>query len=159
MKKTMHTELTASQYLPEALFERLYQRLGVKSYSALGQVIGLSPSVVSKVRNRKVAISSEILLKIHDATDIPLRELRRWMGDTRPFYSPLTSSVIKRPVKSAAEQADAELSDAMRAGVAASGGTQTGRVPARRIPEVLCTADQLPRVSRRTAEAPTCVTI
>lgn len=96
MKKVMRTELTPNQYLPEALFERLCARLGVRTYSALGALIGLSPSVVSKVRNRKVAISSEILLKIHDATDIPLRELRRWMGDTRPYYSPLSTAVIGR---------------------------------------------------------------
>ncbi len=94
MKNTMRTELTPSQYMPEVLFEQLCARLGMASYSALGAAIGLSPSVVSKVRNRKVAISSEILLKIHDATDIPVRELRRWMGDTRPYYSPLSSAVI-----------------------------------------------------------------
>jgi hypothetical protein len=39
------------------------------------------------VRRRRLAISSEILLKIHDATDIPVRELRRWMGDMRPHFS------------------------------------------------------------------------
>lgn len=96
MKNTMQMELAPHQYSPEALFERLCARLGVRSYSALGVAIGLSPSVVSRVRNRKVAISSEILLKIHEATDIPVRELRRWMGDTRPYYSPLSSAVICR---------------------------------------------------------------
>lgn len=96
MKNTKHTELSATQYLPEVLFERLCKRLGVRSYSALGRAIGLSPSVVSKVRNRRLAISSEILLKIHDATDIPVRELRRWMGDTRPFYSPLSPAIVRQ---------------------------------------------------------------
>ncbi len=105
MKNTMRTELAPHQYLPEVLFERLCARLGVKSYSALGVAIGLSPSVVSKVRNRKVAISSEILLKIHEATDIPVRELRQWMGDTRPYYSPLSRSVICRDRTSATARA------------------------------------------------------
>lgn len=114
MKNVKRTELKPEQYLPEALFKRLCIRLGVRTYSALGAAIGLSPSVVSKVRNRKVAISSEILLKIHDATDIPLRELRRWMGDTRPYYSPLSPAVIgRRPVpagSSARHNARAERS-------------------------------------------------
>ena len=105
MKTTMRTELAAHQYDPEGLFERLCARLGVRSYSALGLAIGLSPSVVSKVRNRKVAISSEILLKIHEATDIPVRELRRWMGDTRPYYSPLSRSVISHDRKPSAVRA------------------------------------------------------
>lgn len=108
MKNKIHTELSAAQYIPEALIERLCVRLGARSYSALGRAIGLSPSVVSKVRNRKLAISSEILLKIHDATDIPVRELRRWMGDTRPYYSPLTPAIINRPWSGA--ESDAALS-------------------------------------------------
>jgi DNA-binding transcriptional regulator YdaS (Cro superfamily) len=99
MKNTKCTELSATQYLPEVLFERLCARLGARSYSALGRAIGLSPSVVSKVRNRRLAISSEILLKIHDATDIPVRELRRWMGDTRPYYSPLSPAIVRPPIK------------------------------------------------------------
>ena len=74
-------------YTPEAFLERLCERLGARSLSALGRVVGLSPSVLSKVRRRRLAISSEILLKIHDATDIPVRELRRWMGDMRPYVS------------------------------------------------------------------------
>ena len=74
-------------YTPEAFLERLCERLGARSLSALGRVVGLSPSVLSKVIRRRLAISSEILLKIHDATDIPVRELRRWMGDMRPYFS------------------------------------------------------------------------
>jgi DNA-binding transcriptional regulator YdaS (Cro superfamily) len=65
----------------------LCERLGARSLSALGRVVGLSPSVLSKVKRRRLAISSEILLKIHDSTDIPVRELRRWMGDMRPYFS------------------------------------------------------------------------
>ncbi|MEY3694615.1 MAG: hypothetical protein RL083_440 [Pseudomonadota bacterium] len=74
-------------YAPEAFLYRLCERLGARSLSALGRVVGLSPSVLSKVKRRRLAISSEILLKIHDSTDIPVRELRRWMGDMRPYFS------------------------------------------------------------------------
>ena len=85
MKQENHPQLF--HYTPEAFLERLCERLGARSLSALGRVVGLSPSVLSKVRRRRLAISSEILLKIHDATDIPVRELRRWMGDMRPYFS------------------------------------------------------------------------
>jgi hypothetical protein len=85
MKQENHSQLF--HYTPEAFLERLCERLGARSLSALGRVVGLSPSVLSKVRRRRLAISSEILLKIHDATDIPVRELRRWMGDMRPYFS------------------------------------------------------------------------
>jgi hypothetical protein len=58
-------------------------------------VVGLSPSVLSKVKRRRLAVSSEILLKIHDATDIPVRELRHWMGDMRPLFSRVQLRAIR----------------------------------------------------------------
>jgi hypothetical protein len=45
--------------------------------------------VISKVRHRRLAVSGEILLKIHEETEIPIRELRHMMGDTRPYFSPV----------------------------------------------------------------------
>ncbi len=76
-------------YAPEHFVDGLSRRLGVRSYSALARVVGLSPSVISKVRHRRLVISSKILVQIHETTDIPIRELRRMMGDTRRYFSPL----------------------------------------------------------------------
>lgn len=76
------------RYHPEKLIDSLIVRLGVRSSSGLARVVGLSPSVISKVRHKRLAVSGEILLKLHDATDIPIRELRRMMGDTRKYFSP-----------------------------------------------------------------------
>ena len=83
-------------YTPELFIERLIHRLGLRSSSALARKVGLSPSVISKVRHRRLAVSGEILLKIHEETEIPIRELRHMMGDTRPFFRPfkLTLSPI-----------------------------------------------------------------
>lgn len=85
MKPENHSE--SFHYTPELFLDRLCQKLGARSLSALGRVVGLSPSVLSKVKRRRLAVSSEILLKIHDATDIPVRELRQWMGDMRPLFA------------------------------------------------------------------------
>ncbi len=87
-------ELSAVDYSPERLIDRLRMAVGARSYSALGRAIDVSPSVLSKLRHRRLGVSSEILLKIHDATGIPIRELRRWMGDKRRYFSPLDPSVL-----------------------------------------------------------------
>ncbi len=79
-------------YAPESFVDGLIRRLGVRSYAALARVVGLSPSVISKVRHRRLVISSKILVQVHEATDIPIRELRRMMGDTRRYFSPLKLS-------------------------------------------------------------------
>ncbi len=96
---TKRDELSASQYAPERLIERLCSAVGARSYSALSRVIDISPSVLSKVRHRRLGVSSEILLRIHDATGIPIRELRRWMGDTRRYFSPLRPALLERSRK------------------------------------------------------------
>lgn len=79
-------------YAPERFIDSLIRQLGVRSYAALSRAVGLSPSVISKIRNRRLIISSKILVQVHEATDIPIRELRRMMGDTRRYFSPLKLS-------------------------------------------------------------------
>lgn len=82
-------------YQPAQFLDGLIARLGVHSSSALARVVGLSPSIISKVRHQRLAISSEILLKIHESTDIPIRELRRMMGDNRKYFSPFKGDVAR----------------------------------------------------------------
>ena len=93
------TKYASDTYTPELFIDRLIRRLGLRSSSALARKVGLSPSVISKVRHRRLAVSGEILLKIHEETEIPIRELRHMMGDTRPFFSPvkLTLSPMMSP--------------------------------------------------------------
>ena len=95
MKTSKVTGLFALQYAPERLFEHLYTLLGASSYSALSRQLGISPSAVCKLRHRERPITAEILLKVHEATGIPLRELRRWMGDTRPHFAPVPPSALR----------------------------------------------------------------
>lgn len=78
---------TDVQYTPELFIEGLMRRLGAKTRSALARAVGISPSIVSKIWHRRLAVSSEILLQVHEATGIPIRELRRMMGDQRRFFS------------------------------------------------------------------------
>lgn len=100
MKKAHAAELSSSQYLPDVLIDKLCARLGCRSYSELGRVIGVSPALLSRVRRRRLVVSAEVLLRIHDATGIPIRELRAWMGDSRPHFSPLPLSLIVQPTLS-----------------------------------------------------------
>lgn len=84
-------------YTPDLFIERLIHRLDLRSSSALARKVGISPSVISKVRHRRLAVSGEILLKIHEETDIPIKELRCMMGDTRPYFSPVKLP-LARPI-------------------------------------------------------------
>ena len=46
----------------------------------------LAPSVISKVRRKRVAVNSELLLAAHELTEISIRDLRDLMGDTHTEY-------------------------------------------------------------------------
>ena len=76
-----------THYTPELFIDGLMRRLGTQTRSALAKAVGVSPSILSKIWHRRLAISSEILLQVHEATGIPIRELRRMMGDQRRFFS------------------------------------------------------------------------
>ncbi len=79
-----------TRYTPELFIDGLMRRLGMKTRSALAKAVGVSPSLVSKIWHRRLAISGEILLQVHEATGIPIRELRRMMGDERRFFRPFS---------------------------------------------------------------------
>ena len=65
---------------------RLKDFFKVRSLSAVARAISVAPSVLSKVQRHELAVSSHLLMKVHEVTSIPVRELRAWMGDDRPLY-------------------------------------------------------------------------
>ncbi len=76
-------------YRPDLLVDQLINRLGVRTCSGLARRLAVSPSMISKVRNARSPVTAELLLLMHDASGIPIRELRSMMGDTRQHYEPI----------------------------------------------------------------------
>jgi hypothetical protein len=113
--KKHRIEFSATLYSPEQLIDKLCTATGARSYSALSRAIDVSPSVLSKVRHRRLAVSGEILLRMHESTGIPIRELRRWMGDNRRYFSPLPPSQLTLPVESEPDASDEARSTGTRA--------------------------------------------
>lgn len=52
----------------------------VKNDAALSRTLEVSPPVISKIRTRKLPVGPSILVKVHDLTDMPVREIRKHMG-------------------------------------------------------------------------------
>ena len=82
--------LRSEQYNPKALIDYVKQHLGVKRDYELVKIIGFNASVISKVRHKRKLLSAELLLALHDATGISIKEMKRLMGaptqpkNTRP---------------------------------------------------------------------------
>ena len=69
-------------YDPNRLFDCLLTLKKMRSDAALSRFLKVTPPVISKIRSGQVNISPNLLLKIHDAYNIPINELRALLGST-----------------------------------------------------------------------------
>ncbi len=72
--------LANPQYDPNALFDFLRNKTGAENDRQLCRLLGIQPSEISKTRKKHKGISSELLLHIHDATDMPIKRMKKIMN-------------------------------------------------------------------------------
>ncbi|QGZ42610.1 hypothetical protein [Pseudoduganella flava] len=70
-------------YNPGRLLDALAERLGAKNDAALSRALEVAPPVLSKIRHGRLPVGATILLRMHEASGIGIRELRDLMGDRR----------------------------------------------------------------------------
>lgn len=73
-------------YNPNALIDVLISNLALKNDAALSRALGLSPSVISKIRHFQSPIHASILIRMHEVSDLSIRDLRYLMGDDRERF-------------------------------------------------------------------------
>lgn len=78
--------LGQDDYTPNHLLDTVMQKLGVKSDAALARALDVPPSTISKVRHKQVGVNSTLLLAVHEATEMSIRDLRDLMGDRNTRY-------------------------------------------------------------------------
>lgn len=82
----MPTIQSQHTYDPNYLLDFIVEHLNLKNDAALSRVLRIEPSGISKIRHRKLPIGASLLLRMHDATEISIRELRAMMGDYRRLF-------------------------------------------------------------------------
>lgn len=73
-------------YTPNHMLDILMMKLRVNSDAALARALTVTPSTISKIRNRQMPVNSSLLLAAHEATEISIRDLRLLLGDTATRY-------------------------------------------------------------------------
>jgi plasmid maintenance system antidote protein VapI len=68
-------------YNPNALLDALIAKLHLKNDAALSRVLQVAPGCVSKIRHHRLAIGATLLIRMHEVSDISIRDLRNLMGD------------------------------------------------------------------------------
>jgi len=71
---------------PNALLDHLVKHLKLKNDAALSRLLEVQPPVVSKLRHGRLPVGPTMLIKMHEVSDIEIRELRRLMGDRRKHF-------------------------------------------------------------------------
>lgn len=73
-------------YDPNKLLDALIEKLQLKNDAALSRLLEVAPPVVSKIRHRKLPVGAALLVRMHELSDVSLRDLRHLMGDQREKF-------------------------------------------------------------------------
>ena len=70
-------------YDPNKLVDAVIARLGLKNDAALCRALEVAPPVISKIRHRRLAVGASLLIRMHEVSELSIKELRALMGDQR----------------------------------------------------------------------------
>lgn len=70
-----------AERLPHALFDAIMHDFNLKNDAALARALDLTPPVISKIRSRTRPLCASVMLKIHDATDWPIKKIKELCKD------------------------------------------------------------------------------
>jgi hypothetical protein len=65
-----------AEYDPNQVLDAIMEKLQLKNDAALSRALEVAPPVISKIRHRTLPIGATILLRMHEASDFSIRELR-----------------------------------------------------------------------------------
>ncbi|MDL2283847.1 hypothetical protein LJC19_01700 [Oxalobacter sp. OttesenSCG-928-P03] len=91
------------QYDPNNLLSAMIVQLNLKNDAALSRALNVSPPVISKIRHKRLPIGASMLIRMHEISELSIRELRELMGDQRHQYR-IGYKQQKQPGKPQAER-------------------------------------------------------
>jgi len=73
-------------YDPNRLLDTLIERLRLKNDAALSRALEVAPPVISKIRHGRLPVGAAMLIRMHEVSDLTIRDLRYLMGDRRQKF-------------------------------------------------------------------------
>lgn len=67
-------------YNPNKVLDAIMEKLQLKNDAQLSRALEVAPPVISKIRHYTLPIGATILLRMHEVSDISIRELRALMS-------------------------------------------------------------------------------
>ena len=81
-----HTLTSQQTYDPNHLLDVLIEKLSLKNDAALSRALEVAPPVISKIRHRRLPVGASLLIRMHEVSEMSVRDLRDLMGDRRTKY-------------------------------------------------------------------------
>ena len=66
------------------LLDAVMTKLGLKNDAALARTLEVAPPVISKIRHGRLPVGATLLIRMHEVTDIAIRELKAIATPTTP---------------------------------------------------------------------------
>lgn len=73
-------------YDPNRLLDTLIEKLRLKNDAALSRSLEVAPPVISKIRHRRLPVGASLLIRMHEVSELSIRDLRELMGDRRTKF-------------------------------------------------------------------------
>lgn len=70
-------------YNPSRLLDAIIEIKGLRNDAALSRLLEVAPPVISKIRHGRLPVGAALLIRMHETTDVSIRDLRYLMGDRR----------------------------------------------------------------------------
>lgn len=74
------------EYEPNNLLDALIEKLNLKNDAALSRALEVAPPVISKIRHRRLPVGASLLIRMHEVSDLSIKDLRILMGDRRDKF-------------------------------------------------------------------------
>ena len=84
MQAQEHNETV--NYDPNRLLDTLIENLNLKNDAALSRALEVSPPIISKIRHSHLPVGASMLIRMHEVSELSIRDLRYLMGDRRAKY-------------------------------------------------------------------------
>ena len=68
------------------MLDTLIENLRLKNDAALSRALEVAPPVISKIRHHRLPVGASLLIRMHEVSDLSIRDLRYLMGDRRAKF-------------------------------------------------------------------------
>lgn len=75
-----------AHYDPNHLLDDISHRLKLKNDAALARTLEVTAPMISKVRHMRIPVGASLLIRMHEVTGLPMRQLQDLMGDRRKKF-------------------------------------------------------------------------